>query len=329
MRIAFTYIGLVLLAASAVPAIAAPQDATPPSSEVADGAVKAVVRIDRDAAQVAEPIRLTLEVTAPKGTRVKLPQLGQQLGEFAASETNHADDIPVNVDGSQRTWTLEASLDTIKTGAVTIPSLPIHYTTEADATTFKTLETKPLTIEIKSVLENRADPTKFRDIQGTVDVPLPLETSYAWVGWTAAGLGGAVAIALVTLAVAKRRRGPSPAAWALAAIADLEKLPIANSADAEAAYNEVVDVLREFFELEFGVPTLARTTREFLAEAAKTVGLEKSSRDRLSSLASIADEIKFARLSVGESQVHEALTQAKSFIAECEAHRRAAEKEAA
>ena len=59
------------------------------------------------------------------------------------------------------------------------------------------------------------------------------------------------------------------------------KLPITNSADAEAAYNEVVDVLREFFELEFNVPTLSRTTREFLAEAAKVVGLDKTARERL------------------------------------------------
>jgi hypothetical protein len=109
----------------------------------------------------------------------------------------------------------------------------------------------------------------------------------------------------------------------------LEKLPIANSAEAETAYNEVVDVIREFFELEFSIPTLSRTTREFLAEAGKTVGLDKTARDRLGSLASIADEIKFARLGVGESQVREALAQAKAFIAECEAHRRAAQKEAA
>jgi hypothetical protein len=319
----FIYSGLLL---AALPGWAA---AAGSESTVADGTVKVTARVDRESAQVAEPIRLTLEVSAPKGTRVELPQLGTQLGDFAAHAGGRSKDIPTTADGNMREWTLETTLDTIKTDAVTIPSLDVHYTTDASASTFKTLKTKPLTIQIKSVLENRADPTKFRDIQGTVDVPLPVEHSYVWIGWTAAGAGGAIAVALATFAVVRRRRGPSPAAWALAAIADLEKLSIADSADAEAAYNEVVDVIREFFELEFYIPTLSRTTREFLTEAGKTIGLDKTARERLSSLASIADEIKFARLGVGESQVREALAQAKALVAECEAHRRAAEKEAA
>jgi hypothetical protein len=317
------YVGLLL---AALPGWAA---AAGPESSVADGALKVTARVDREAAQVAEPIRLTLEVMAPKGTRVELPQLGARLGDFSTRSGERTKDIPATADGGTRKWKLETTLDTIKTGAVTIPSLDVHYTIDGSSSTFKTLKTKPLTVQIKSVLENRADPTKFRDIQGTVDVPLPVEHSFAWVGWTAAGTGAALVVALATLAVVRRRRGPSPAAWALAAIADLEKLPIANSADAEAAYNEIVDVIREYFELEFNIPTLSRTTREFLAEAAKTVGLDKTARDRLGSLASIADEIKFARLGVGESQVRGALAQAKAFVAECEAHRRAAEKEAA
>jgi hypothetical protein len=153
--------------------------------------------------------------------------------------------------------------------------------------------------------------------------------SRQWLAWTAGGIGGGLLLALATLAVAKRRRGPTPAQWALAAIADLEKLPIADGAAAEAVYNEVVDVVREFFELEFDVPTLSRTTREFLSQAAKVVGLEPAARERLAALASIADEIKFARLGVGEPQVRQALEQARAFVAECEAHRRAAGKEAA
>ena len=178
------------------------------------------------------------------------------------------------------------------------------------------------------MLENRPDPTKFRDINGTVDVAVPETHSYRLARLDSrrirrgrgAGPGDVVVVSA---------RGPSAADWALAAIADLERLPITNSAEAEAAYNEVVDVVREFFELEFNVPTMSRTTREFLAQAAKIVGLGQTARERLGSLASIADEIKFARLGVGESQVRQAIEQAKAFVGECEAHRRAVGKEAA
>jgi hypothetical protein len=300
-----------------------------PTLALAEGPPNLSVRVDKSVAQVADPIRLVLEVDAPRGTRVELPKLTDKLGDFNVRSSNETKDVPAADGADSRRWRLEASLETIKTGQLTIPPLEVHYATEANATTFETLHSKPIEVRITSVLENRADPTKFRDIKETVDVPVPELHSYAWVGWTAAGVGGAIVIALATLAVVRRKRGPSPAEWALAAIADLEQLAISNSADAEAAYNEVVDVVREFFELEFDVPTLSRTTREFLAEATRVVGLGVTAHERLASLASIADDIKFARLGVGKSQVRQALDQAKAFVGECEAHRRARKKEAA
>jgi hypothetical protein len=310
-------------------ALAADGGAELQPSVVADGPVMLSVKVDKSVVQVAEPIRLLLEVDAPRGTRVELPQLTDHLGDFEVRGSERTKDIPAADGADSRRWVLSAQLETIKTGEVTVPPLDVHYATDAKATTFKTLRSQPIQIRITSVLEDRADPTKFRDIKDTVDVAVPELHSNAWLGWTAAGVGAATAVALLALVVVRRKREPSPADWALAAIADLEQCKIANSADAEAAYNEVVDVLREFFELEFSVPTLARTTREFLAQAAKVVGLEKMAGEQLASLASIADEIKFARLGVGEQQVRQALEQAKAFIDECEAYRRANEKEAA
>lgn len=323
-RLTHRYLYIGMLALGVLPGLAA---AAPPVV-VSDGPVKVSVSVDREAAQVAEPIQLTLDIEAPRGTRIELPQFADKLGEFDVRNAEQTKDIPAAT-GDSRRWTIDATLDTIKTGGVTIPPLEVHYTTAADSSTFKTLATKPIEIHIKSVLENRADPTKFRDIKDTVDVAVPELRSSKWLAYAAAGIGGSVVIALAALAIAKRRRGPSPAAWALSSIADLEQLPIANPADAEAAYNELVDVLREFFELEFNVPTLSRTTREFLAQAATVVGLETTARERLAALSSLADEIKFARLGVGEAQVRQAIEQAKAFVDECEAHRRALEREAA
>ncbi len=320
--------GKLLITTAAVMALV-PTLAFAAPSVVTDGPVTLSVSVDRETAQIAEPIRLTVEVDAPQGTRVQLPELPSQLGDFEVRGSESTRDLPTADGASTRRWMLDATLETIKTGEFKIPALDIHYATDAKATTFKTLHSKPIEVRITSVLENRADPTKFRDIKETVDVAVPELHSYAWVKWTAAGVGTAIVLALATLVIVKRRRGPSPAAWAIAAITDLEQLPIKNPAEAEAAYNEVVDVLREFFELEFNVPTLSRTTREFLGQATKVVGLPKTAHERLSALASIADEIKFARLGVGEPQVREATTQAKAFIDECESHRRALEKEAA
>jgi BatD DUF11 like domain len=289
--------------------------------------------VDKSVARVAEPVRLVLDVAAPQGTRVKLPKLSDHLGDFEVQKSQMLNDIPAPDNDGLRHWQLEATLETIKTGELSIPPLEVHYATgsktAADGSTFQTLRSKPVSVQVTSVLENRPDPTKFRDIRSVVDVAVPESHSYAWVGWTTAGFGAAMAIALLAFVVVKRRRGPSAADWALASLADLERLPIEDSAAAEAAYNEVVDVVREFFELEFNVPTMSRTTREFLAQAQEVVGLGQTARERLGSLASIAAEIKFARLGVGEAQVRQAIEQARAFVGECEAHRRVAGKEAA
>lgn len=296
---------------------------------MSDGPVKLSVSVDKPVARVAEPIKLLLEVDAPRGTRVELPRLSDQLGKFEVRGSERARDVPAVDNADARHWVLETTLETIKTGELTIPPLDVHYATDADATRFKTLHSKPIPIRITSVLENRADPTKFRDIKDTVDVAVPESRSYAWLGWTAAGVGAAAALALLVVVVARRKRGPSAAAWALAAIDDLQQLPINHEADAEKIYNEVVDVVREFFELQFNVPTLSLTTREFLAQAAREIGLGETARQRLASLASIADEIKFARLGVGERQVRQAFDEAKALVNDCEQHRLALEKEAA
>lgn len=299
------------------------------SSVVADGPVKLTATVDKATARVAEPIQLKLEVEAPRGTRVELPSPTGKWGEFDVRSSKRTKEVPAADNGENRTWFLQMTLDTIKTGDLTIPPIEVRYATDAKSTTFKTLSAEPIRIHITSVLENRADPTKFHDIKGTIDVAVPEVRSYAWIGWTVGGIGAATVLALLTLVVVKRKRSPSPAAWALATIAELEQLPLASADDAEAVFNETVDVVREYFELQFGVPTLTRTTRELLNEAAEESALDTTARQRLTSLVTIADEIKFARRGVGEQQVRQAFEHAKAFVAECERCHQATVKEAA
>jgi hypothetical protein len=298
-------------------------------SEVSDGPVKVTARISTASARVAEPIQLVLEVEAPRGARIELPAKADRLGDFEVRRSERTADIPSAVQADKRSWIVRSTLESLKTGELTIPALEVHYTLDASDLTFKTISTSPLKVRIASVLENRADPTKFHDIKQTVDVPVPEIASRGWIAWTCGGVGAAVAALLLLAVVKRRRRGPAPAAWALASIEELEKVDLSQTAGVEAMFNEVVDIVREYFEIEFNVPTLSRTAREFLAEASDEVGLPEVASKRLSWLASVADEIKFARLGVGEEHLKHAFAQAKAFVNECEAHRRATMKGAA
>jgi hypothetical protein len=318
-----------LVASLPLPTLARSDGAHALQSVVTDGPVKLTARADKGTARVAEPIQLVLEVEAPRGARIELPPKVNRLGDFEVRHSEQTNDIPSATAADKREWILRASLESIKTGELSVPALEIHYTTDANASTFKTLSTAPIPVQITSVLENRADPTRFHDIKQTVDVPVPETASRTWIAWTCGGIITVIAGLLLFAALIKRRRrGPSPAAWALDSIEELEQLDVSHTGP-ETVFNEVVDVVREFFELEFNVPTLPRTTRECLAEASGEVGLTDIARKRLEWLASVADEIKFARLGVGEQHLQHAFAQAKAFIAECEAHRVAMTKGAA
>jgi hypothetical protein len=309
--------------------MAAATQTSAPQFETSDGPVKLSVHLDKTTARVADPINLVLEVDAPKGARVELPAKTERLGEFEVRRSDRTSDIPSAQQTDGRSWILRLTLESIKTGALTVPPMEIHYTTDAKSMDFKTLSTKPITVQITSVLEHRADPTKFRDIKQTVDIPVPAELSRTWVAWVCGGAAGTIVLALMHLIVKRRRRGLAPAAWALASIEELERVDIKQAAGPDAVFNEVGDVVREYFELEFQVPAVERTTREFLAEATDEVALPEVTSKRLTWLASVADEIKFARLGVGEEHLRHAFAQAKAFISECESHRSATMKGAA
>jgi hypothetical protein len=315
-----------LLVSLPLPSLAGADGARALQSVVADGDVKVMARVDKGTARVAERIQLVFEVEAPRGARIEMPGKVNRLGDFEVRRSEQTNDIPSATGAEKRTWILRATLESLKSGELSIPPLEVHYTADLTSSTFKTLSTAPIPIHITSVLENRADPTRFRDIKQTVDVPVPETTSRSWIAWTCSGIGAAIAGLLLIAAVVRRqRRGPSPAAWALESIKELEQLNVSQTGP-ETLFNEVVDIVREFFELEFDVPTLPRTTREFLAEASGEVGLPEIARKRLEWLASVADEIKFARLGVGEQHLVHAFAQAKAFVAECEEHRLAMTK---
>lgn len=310
-------------------AVADEADVRPQTSLVEDGNVAVRLTTDKSEARVADPIELTLEVEAPTKTRVVLPKIERQLGEFDVRSSEEFNDFPSGNAAGTRLSVLRLKLDTIKTGDLTIPSLEVHYAAEGESAQAKTLSTKPLAVHITSVLEDRADPTKFRDIKQAVDVAVAERSSYAWLGWTAAGAGTVLAGALLVVTAMRRHRGPTPAAWALASIDDLAKLKIETAADAQAVVNEIVDIIREFFGLEFDVPALSRTSRELVSQAKRRFHLSEPAVKSLAWLLSLADEIKFARLGSGEKQAREAIERARAFVTECERGRLAQEKGAA
>ena len=101
-------------------------DAAPTlKSEASDGPVKVTARISTASARVAEPVQLVLEVDAPRGARIELPAKADRLGDFEVRHSERTMDIPSAAQADQRSWIVRATLESLKTGELTIPSLGV------------------------------------------------------------------------------------------------------------------------------------------------------------------------------------------------------------
>ena len=263
--------------------------------------------------QIAEPFQLELTVTAPSGTRVSLPAIGDRLGEFDVLDSQDLADIPSDTSAGQRIWKRQLSLESIVAGDLQVPELEIQT---VNGTESQTLSTQPISVRVLSVLEGRADPTQFRDIQSVVDVSVPQPESYSWVWWAAGGMGiASFAVASIAI-VARRKTWLSPVEWAEQELDALQSSEAMQANDSETISQELSTVLRDFLELQFEISTPVQTTNELLSDVNHRKILQPELAKRFSKLFAIADEAKFAGLNLTESQLNKVFDEARSVINE-------------
>ncbi len=310
--------------------------ADPVVSRSEHGKVELTVTLSSDAAQVAEPLTVNLQVVAPEGVSVAFPEYGSQLGTFDVTHVRSTPDIP---DGVRRIWQQQLTIETIKTGQLEVPAIDIAIfglsvnegasgTADSSAaksqeTTQRMISTKPLRVQIASVLEDRADPTKFHDIQTVIDVPIPVENSNVWIVWIGVGMGGLVLTSLAALAILRRRSYLSPAAWALVEIEELKKSTAMEFADSGAVMESLAGIVRQYLALSFEGFAGYQTSDELLASARTLLQIGEAENEQLSQLFSLADNSKFAGLALSPSELSEALQQASDFIHACVRSRQA------
>ncbi len=285
-----------------------------PETKVEKGPVAMIVQADRSEARIAEPIKVAVEVRSAKGVDIKFPKAEKQLGPFDIVKVNDAPDVPID-GGKARLWTRTYSLESLKSGKLKIPALTVDFTDNRnpEKPIHSQLTSKELELQIASVLEGQADPTKFRDIKGVVE--LPAEPSYKWVWFPAAGLGvtGLVMAIAMLLVHARRQRMLTADQWALGQLDRLASDGLVEAGQVEGFYIRLTNIIRAYIERRFAIHALTLTTREFLEEAHAHHKLEEY-RDELQANLQSADMVKFAKFRPGQDECQNAMETAKHFI---------------
>ena len=299
--------------------------AAPLSAETRVGPVVAVVSLAPPSPRLGDPLVLTLTISAEPGVTVEMPAFGDALGRFAI--VDYAPREETTEDGQTRfsqRYTLQASAS----GRQRIPQLRVEFVDERDgsvderdsqrAARARELLTEELGFEVASVLPEGAVVDELRPAR-----PMLAELQGPWWArhwpWFAVGvlaLAGAVGGLLVWLRRTDQRARTTAFERAIERLERLQRRGLPSTAELDAWYVELSDIVRRYIEARFGLRAPELTTEEFLAEAGRSAELTPSHRSLLSAFLERCDRVKFARYSPGDTESHEALQLARQFLRE-------------
>ena len=291
---------------------APPTDDTTQTTSYTQGPVNATLTVLRRGKQVGDEIVLTLQADAPAGvtlrwlTSIPLPEA------FVQIDYRTLDDMPT-ASGTRR-WTLELTCEPIEAGDHTLPALHLNtIDTRTQPPVSETLTTNPVKVTVISVLDANADPMKFCDIKGQVDIPrIEKRPVLLWV------IGGGIVLVAMGSGVGyvklRRWQATRPESRALKAIDQLAADDLISAHALDAFYTRLTSILRRYIEERFALSAPKQTTREFLESVQEASQLTPAHRAMLGKFLSAADLVKFARQQPSSAEANRARTTGRAFV---------------
>jgi hypothetical protein len=268
--------------------------------------------VSRDSIRLGERLEVRYELSFPKGGRV-IPPAVQAIcrNPFEPLSAPVLDTLS-KTSPSVLVYTL--SITSFDSGTYTIPSAPFQIYQESDTLIFWTdsFNVRVLTVPVDTT-------QAFRDIKG------PLAPPFDWRDTLPYLIGVAIAFLLVfalfTLwrRIRRKRADPvtdtilTPAEKALQALQQIRREKLWQTAEDKVFYTRLTDVLRLFFEEQFGFKAPEMVSSEIMA-ALRLQGVASDWLRRLEEVFKASDMAKFAKGKPSETEKEGALQTAEEYI---------------
>lgn len=203
------------------------------------------------------------------------------------------------------------TLESIVTGDLEVPAIEIRVRDQTDS---RTLHTHPISIPVVSVLEDRGDPTKFRDIQAVVDVAVQKSPSNQWAWWTVSGALSLSLFAAIAMVASRRGKWVTPKEWAMRELEGLETSFDSQSVDSGAASLQLSRIVRDYLLLQFAIPKTGNTPQELVARIVDSGQVDPQITNQLVHLFALADKIKFADFQLTEAGLKSAVNDSRKLV---------------
>ncbi len=244
------------------------------SRQYRQGSITVIVSASETNITTAGKIQLMVDVHAPPGADVPIPQIDALVEPFSVSDS-YDEPLQVLPNGKllhRRVWMLVPAL----------PGKTVFEPMEID-----TIPTEPIKVQITSVLPPELNMLEIKDIAEPIKL-LP-EESQKKNGWLI--LSGIIAAAVFLIFLLKRKRRPTksnePAPHAIALHA-LENLPEEEVARIHALNETLVNFIANRFQL----PITAKTTSEIIPQLPKEILLGR--RKPLEQFLTDSEHIRFS-----------------------------------
>ncbi len=273
-------------------------------SEIEEGPIRVLVTAEPTTTRLSDQITLRVFVSRPAGVSIAPPDLGRAWGDFIVVARR---ELPPEQIGRREVFEQVYTLEPKRAGTLAIAAVEVAFADQRpDGDGARQLaRTKPLSVQITTLVEGEASLADLKGPEGPVGIPLPGSNAWWWA------VGAAAALAALTLVVWRRRRRPVHRVLSPRDLAeeDLDRLAAARWAerDVKRFYLELTGLVRRYIERSTGVRAPEQTTEEFLQEIGRRATFSYEDRLRLKDFLEAADLVKFAAQRPGREDLEESL----------------------
>lgn len=284
----------------------------------------AKARLDSALILIGDHLNVCLEVTAPKGKAVYIPQLSDTL--LAAMETsidwiaNSNFDTIINNDHYIIKQTI--TITVFDSGSYVFPAIPILSVDSQIVA-----QTNPLFFEVATIAVDTT--AAIKDIKDISKIPFTFHEFWMYVKKYALFIvAGLLVIGLIVYAIwryIKKQRIQQPAPVVkpkpkikphITALKELEKLrqkKLCEQGRTKEYYTELTDIVRKYIDDQWNIGALEMVTTEIL-DALKNTEIHEEVLKRLYQAFSTADLVKFAKFTPMPIDDDLAFKNSKEFV---------------
>ncbi|WP_291911669.1 hypothetical protein [Chitinophaga sp. CB10] len=269
-----------------------------PGTLLAQTAPEVHAGVDTTSIRIGEQIKLRLTATIPaeqlKGIRLGFPILPDSLDHFEVVSRSSVD---TSGDDKLKVLGQTFVITSFDSGHWEIPAMRFEVL-QNNSSLADSLYTQPVGIDVGTVA---VDTTKaFKPIKSVVAAPWRI-WDY-WMEITGGMLLVLIIIGIIWYLRTRKKSVPevptptvTPYELAMQQLKALKEDKVWENGDVKGYYTRLTDILRTYFEHQFGIAALEQTSEELLQNIKPVTKLNQQ-RDKLRSILAVADLAKFAKL---------------------------------